>query len=190
MHVILAYLCVYVLAWIYVSVYKNQSYWIGKELRTKYILRAKYVYRGWDIAELFRVSDCPFEVATVPGSIPASSYTVESEGQQMKQCWIKNIFKNPKNPPVCLNMCIDVSLYRPINIGLYLRICVCTYVLAWIYVSVYRNLSFYNRQNILFEKMDLNFLSEQAKHMWKIFVSETGSPYSRLGIESWPAKWL
>ncbi len=28
-------------------------------------------------------------VATVLGSIPASVGTVESEGRQMKQCWIK-----------------------------------------------------------------------------------------------------
>ncbi len=31
------------------------------------------------------------EVATVPGSSPASSDTVESEGRQMKQCWIQYI---------------------------------------------------------------------------------------------------
>jgi hypothetical protein len=38
------------------------------------------------------------EVATVLGSIPASSDTVESEGRQIKQCWItyiKNIQKIP-----------------------------------------------------------------------------------------------
>ncbi len=33
------------------------------------------------------------EVATVLGSIPASSGTVESEGRQIKHCWIKNIKK-------------------------------------------------------------------------------------------------
>ncbi len=31
------------------------------------------------------------EVATVPGSIPAASDTVESKGRQMKQCWIQYI---------------------------------------------------------------------------------------------------
>ncbi len=35
------------------------------------------------------------EVATVLGLIPASSDTVESEGRQMKQCWIKYMEKNP-----------------------------------------------------------------------------------------------
>ncbi len=46
----------------------------------------------WDLAEwLERLT-----VVTVLGSIPASSDTVESERQQMKQCWIKYI----KNPPV------------------------------------------------------------------------------------------
>ncbi len=34
-------------------------------------------------------------VATFLGSIPASSDTVESEGRQMKQCWISNIKKSP-----------------------------------------------------------------------------------------------
>jgi len=41
------------------------------------------------------------KVATVLGSIPASSDSVESEGRQMKQCWI-NYIKNPKNPPVSI----------------------------------------------------------------------------------------
>ncbi len=34
------------------------------------------------------------EVSAVLGSIPASSDTVESERRQMKQCWMKYIFKN------------------------------------------------------------------------------------------------
>ncbi len=39
-------------------------------------------------------------VATVLGSIPASSDTVESEGRQMKQCWISYIKKGkPKKSP-------------------------------------------------------------------------------------------
>ncbi len=38
-------------------------------------------------------------VATVMGSIPASSDTVESEGRQIKQCWISYIKENPKNSP-------------------------------------------------------------------------------------------
>ncbi len=41
------------------------------------------------------------KVATVMGSIPASPDTVESEGQQMKQCWVTYIKrKNKKNPPL------------------------------------------------------------------------------------------
>ncbi len=38
-----------------------------------------------------RASDSKAEVAIVLGSIPASSDTVESEGRQMKQCWIQYI---------------------------------------------------------------------------------------------------
>jgi hypothetical protein len=43
------------------------------------------------------------QFATVLGSVPASSYTLESEGWQMKQCSIiiiGYIEKNPKNPLV------------------------------------------------------------------------------------------
>jgi hypothetical protein len=40
------------------------------------------------------------EVATVLGSMPAFSETVESEGREMKQCWIQYIEKKPYNPPV------------------------------------------------------------------------------------------
>ena len=39
------------------------------------------------------------EVATVLGSNPASSYTVESEGRQVKQCWIQYIEKEIQKFP-------------------------------------------------------------------------------------------
>jgi hypothetical protein len=39
------------------------------------------------------------KVASVLGSIPASSDTVESEGRQMKQCR-KSFLKNLKNSPL------------------------------------------------------------------------------------------
>ncbi len=42
---VLAYLCVYLSACIYVSVYHNQSYCIGKECKKKCILGAKNVYQ-------------------------------------------------------------------------------------------------------------------------------------------------
>ncbi len=50
---------------------------------------------GWDVGELLDRLTFNAEVATVLGSIPASSGTVESEGRQMKQCWIKYIPKIP-----------------------------------------------------------------------------------------------
>ncbi len=54
-------------------------------------------FSGWDLAEwLERQSDSHAEVL---GSLPASSDTVESEGWQMKQCWIKYL-KIQKNLPV------------------------------------------------------------------------------------------
>jgi hypothetical protein len=46
---------------------------------------------GWDVAEWLECLTASAEVATVMGSIPASSDTVESERRQMKQCWISYI---------------------------------------------------------------------------------------------------
>jgi hypothetical protein len=43
----------------------------------------------WDLAEWLERLTVNAEVATVLGSVPASSETVESEGWQMKQWWIK-----------------------------------------------------------------------------------------------------
>ncbi len=56
---------------------------------------------GWDLAEWLNRLTANAVVATVLCSIPASSDTVESEGRQMKQCWISYTIKrkNPKNPP-------------------------------------------------------------------------------------------
>ncbi len=49
---------------------------------------------GWDLdsrAELLERLTANAVVATALGSIPASSDTVETEGLQMKQCWITYI---------------------------------------------------------------------------------------------------
>ncbi len=51
---------------------------------------------GWDLAELLERLAVNAKGATVLGSIPESSDTVESEGRKMKQCWIKR--KNQKIP--------------------------------------------------------------------------------------------
>jgi len=53
---------------------------------------------GWDLAERLERLTANAKVATVLGSIPASSGTVESEGRQMKQCCIKylKILKSPR----------------------------------------------------------------------------------------------
>jgi len=42
--------------------------------------------RGWDLSEWLERLAVNAKVATVLGSIPSSSDTVESEGRQMKQC--------------------------------------------------------------------------------------------------------
>ncbi len=54
---------------------------------------------NWDVAEWLERLVANSKVATVLGSIPSD--TVESEGRQMKQCWIQYIEKkkNLKNPP-------------------------------------------------------------------------------------------
>ncbi len=53
---------------------------------------------GWDLAEWLERLTANAPVATVLGSIPASVGKVESEGRQMKQCWI--LYKQKeKNPP-------------------------------------------------------------------------------------------
>ncbi len=55
------------------------------------------IARGWDLALWLERLTASAEVATVLGSIPASTDTVESEGRQMKQRWKQNIEKkNPK----------------------------------------------------------------------------------------------
>jgi hypothetical protein len=64
-----------------------------------------YSYMGYDsskyvdeIMRFSRVVRVNAEVATVPGSIPASCETVESEGRKMKQWRIQHIKKNPPPP--------------------------------------------------------------------------------------------
>ena len=52
----------------------------------------------WDLAEWLDLErlTANAKVATVLGPILASSDTVESEGRQMKQCWIKCGKKSPQ----------------------------------------------------------------------------------------------
>jgi hypothetical protein len=57
------------------------------------ISRNKWEGKKWDLAEWLERLTANAVVATVLGSIPASSDTVESEGRQMKQCWISYIKK-------------------------------------------------------------------------------------------------
>jgi hypothetical protein len=54
---------------------------------------------GRDLAELLEPLSVNAEVATALDSILTLSDTLESEGRQMKQCWI-NYWKNKKNPPI------------------------------------------------------------------------------------------
>ncbi len=54
------------------------------------------------------------ERRTVLGSIPASSNTVQSEGRQMKHCWVKCLFKKfPPNKLTWLKMTKDSRKFMP-----------------------------------------------------------------------------
>ncbi len=70
------------------------SLW-GRFMRGKsrgFVLWCKYVQNPeWDLASGQSVQTANAKVATVLGSIPASSDTGDSEGRQMKQCWTKYI---------------------------------------------------------------------------------------------------
>ncbi len=51
------------------------------------------------------------QVATVQGSIPASHDTVESEGRQIKQCWIK--YRKITQIPILLLFYVSTSVAGP-----------------------------------------------------------------------------
>ncbi len=51
------------------------------------------MWSGWDLAEWLERLTAKAKVATILGSIPSSSDTVESKGRQTKQCWIQYIEK-------------------------------------------------------------------------------------------------
>ncbi len=54
---------------------------------------------GWDLAEFLERLTVNGKFAKFLGSIPESSNTGESEGRQIKQCWIKNIKKYISKSP-------------------------------------------------------------------------------------------
>jgi hypothetical protein len=74
-----------------------------------------------------RVSDSQCRLSgSVLGSIPASSDTVESEGRQMKQCWISYIKrKYPKIPPpmICTSTAVESAMWRAALFGAAQRNC-------------------------------------------------------------------
>ncbi len=64
------------------------SRWTGsaKDQAEVPILASLFLKSGWDLAEWLERLTANAEVATVPGSVPASFDTVESEGRQLQQC--------------------------------------------------------------------------------------------------------
>ncbi len=86
---------------------KTKPLGTGQRLRSWCFYRVSYrvkVYpiftSGLDLAKWLERLTADADAATVLGSIPASSDAVESEGRQMKQCWMQYIEENLKNPPV------------------------------------------------------------------------------------------
>jgi len=71
------------------------------------LIRIYYSSSGWDLAEWSDRLTANAEVATVPGSIPASTDTMESEGRQMKQSWIQYIWKK-----IALSLLFDDATSR------------------------------------------------------------------------------
>jgi hypothetical protein len=62
---------------------------LNLRMRSSLVVRALTVHNLVNISFLLNKYAANAPVATVLGSIPASIGTVESEGRQMKQCWIK-----------------------------------------------------------------------------------------------------
>ncbi len=71
--------------------YEQKYLFGGEEIQMLFLRPATFL----DLAEWLKHLTANAKVATVLGSIPASSDTVESERQKMKQCWIQHI-KTPK----------------------------------------------------------------------------------------------
>jgi hypothetical protein len=84
----------------------------------------RYQPSGWDLAEWLKRLAVNGKVATVLGSIPASSDTEESEGRQMKQCWRTHCIKEKiqsitldfvaLKTPYKRGLSVQESLYRPL----------------------------------------------------------------------------
>ncbi len=68
---------------------------------------------GWDLAVWLERQTANAEVATVLGSIPASSDTVESEGRQMNQCWIQYVHRNIKIQKIPLLKLVLLQIFTP-----------------------------------------------------------------------------
>ncbi len=80
--------------------FATAPFWISLNMRKIWFpFLSVYSKNGWDLAEWLERLTANAPVATVLGSIPASVGTVESEGRQMKQCWILYEQKDKKSPP-------------------------------------------------------------------------------------------
>ncbi len=71
---------------------------------------------GWDLANWLERLAVNAKVATVLGSILASSDTVESEGRQMKQCRITYIKRRKKNSPFKISRRSHIQVPKKVEI--------------------------------------------------------------------------
>jgi hypothetical protein len=77
------------------------SAYIQKGLYVQIHYKLKFLRpHGWDLAEWLECLTANVKIATVLGSVSASSDTVESEGRQMRHCWIKNMRKKNYKMPL------------------------------------------------------------------------------------------
>ncbi len=181
--------CMYRLEYMYQCIRINPSE-SAKNVRTKYILRAKYVYCGWDLTELLRVSDCQFRSCNSPGFDPSilrhSEIWRAADEAVLNKVHLKKYKKSP-----CLfkyvYRCITVSTYKYMLVLAYL----CVYVSAWIYVSMYKNLSYCNRHIFLFETHIVK--RNNAKKVFfkvKQNIRSKKMVFPSFRFESWQAKWI
>ncbi len=133
---VLAYLCVHVSMCMYRLEYMYQCIRINptesaKNVRTKCILRANMciVVRGWDLAELFRVSDCQCRSRNSPGFDPSILRHIGIWRAADEAVLNKVHFK--KSPFLFKYVYRCVSAYKCMLVQAYL----CVYVSAWIYVQ-------------------------------------------------------
>jgi hypothetical protein len=136
MHIWRIYACMYRLEYMYQYTRLNPTE-SAKNVRKKCIYRAKCVYRGWDLAELVRVSDCQIRSRISPGFDPSilrhSGIWRAADEAVLNKVHLKQTKKSP---------CLFEYVYRSITVSAYKYMLVlaylCVYVSAWTLYNMYQ----------------------------------------------------